>query len=64
MTQFTKIIVKNVCSSLYLFLFLFPFLMKQLYSEWNTRDYMKREHSLLRPYQGKINEGLYYQIIN
>lgn len=21
-------------------------------AEWNTKDYMKREHSLIRPYQG------------
>ena len=21
-------------------------------TEWNTKDYMKREHSLIRPYQG------------
>lgn len=22
-------------------------------AEWNTKDYMKKEHSLVRPYQGK-----------
>lgn len=22
-------------------------------AEWNTKDYMKREHSLYKPYQGK-----------
>lgn len=58
--QFTKIILKNACPSLYIFIFLFPFLMKEVYSEWNTRDYMKREHSLLRPYQGTINQGFCY----
>ena len=24
-------------------------------AEWNTNDYMKREHSLVRPYQGSKN---------
>ena len=23
-------------------------------AEWNTNDYMKREHSLVKPYQGKF----------
>ena len=22
-------------------------------AEWNTKDYMKREHSLIKPYQGE-----------
>lgn len=22
-------------------------------AEWNTNDYMKREHSLIKPYQGR-----------
>lgn len=25
-----------------------------VFAEWNTKDYMKREHSLYKPYQGKI----------
>lgn len=27
--------------------------------EWNSNDYMKREHSLVRPYQGK---NLFYSL--
>lgn len=26
--------------------------LESVLAEWNTRDYMKREHSLIRPYQG------------
>lgn len=26
--------------------------LKLVTAEWNTKDYMKREHSLIRPYQG------------
>ena len=24
-------------------------------AQWNTNDYMKREHSLVKPYQGNIS---------
>lgn len=27
-------------------------ILKFTSAEWNTKDYMKREHSLIRPYQG------------
>ncbi|KAG7189988.1 hypothetical protein KM043_006146 [Ampulex compressa] len=27
-------------------------ILESLATEWNTKDYMKREHSLIRPYQG------------
>lgn len=27
-------------------------ILKSAGAEWNTKDYMKREHSLIRPYQG------------
>ncbi|XP_022172494.1 VIP36-like protein [Myzus persicae] len=43
---------KKVCTKFYLFMIVFSFLSTEVYSEWNTRDYMKREHSLLKPYQG------------
>jgi hypothetical protein len=46
---------KKVCTKLYVFIVVFSFLSREVYSEWNTRDYMKRDHSLLKPYQGKIN---------
>ena len=26
----------------------------QINAEWNTKDYMKREHSLIKPYQGEV----------
>ena len=26
----------------------------QINAEWNTNDYMKREHSLIKPYQGEV----------
>lgn len=25
-------------------------------AEWNTKDYMKREHSLIKPYQGEVTQ--------
>ncbi|XP_060871948.1 VIP36-like protein [Metopolophium dirhodum] len=43
---------KQVCTKFYLFIIVLSFLSREVYSEWNTRDYMKREHSLLKPYQG------------
>jgi mannose-binding lectin 2 len=33
---------------------LFMLLFLQIKAEWNTKDYMKREHSLIKPYQGKV----------
>lgn len=59
MTQFNTI-CSNVCSKFTVFIILFSFLSKEVFSEWNTRDYMKREHSLLKPYQGKINLNLHF----
>jgi hypothetical protein len=32
---------------------LLAFLVTLSEAEWNTNDYMKREHSLIKPYQGK-----------
>jgi len=29
-------------------------LFLQINAEWNTKDYMKREHSLIKPYQGEV----------
>lgn len=49
---------KQVCTKFYLFTIVLSFLSREVYSEWNTRDYMKREHSLLKPYQGKNNDLL------
>jgi len=49
---FDKIILKNNFTIFNVFLIIFSFLTREAYSEWNTRDYMKREHSLLKPYQG------------
>ncbi|KAE9544247.1 hypothetical protein AGLY_001426 [Aphis glycines] len=43
---------KTVVTKIYIFTFVFSFLCREVYSEWNTRDYMKRDHSLLKPYQG------------
>lgn len=54
MKHFKKFISSNVCIKLYGFIIVFPFLTGEVYTEWNTRDYMKRDHSLLKPYQGKI----------
>ncbi|XP_050437446.1 vesicular integral-membrane protein VIP36 [Adelges cooleyi] len=34
------------------FSFLSLVVTNEVHSEWNTKDYMKREHSLLKPYQG------------
>jgi len=52
MMLFDKIILKNNFTKFTVFLIIFSFLTCEAYSEWNTRDYMKREHSLLKPYQG------------
>lgn len=30
-------------------------------AEWNSNDYMKREHSLIKPYQGKTFRVLLVQ---
>lgn len=49
MIHFNMITMKNTFT---VFLLLLSLLTKDVYSEWNTRDYMKREHSLLKPYQG------------
>lgn len=46
---------KTVVTKIYIFTFIFSFLCREVYSEWNTRDYMKRDHSLLKPYQGNAN---------
>lgn len=46
---------KTVFTKISIFTFIFSFLCREVYSEWNTRDYMKRDHSLLKPYQGKTN---------
>lgn len=54
MIRFDSIISKNIFKIFYTFVFITSFLTDQVCSEWNTRDYMKREHSLLKPYQGKI----------
>jgi mannose-binding lectin 2 len=40
--------VTSVFFGLLLLLFL------QTKAEWNTKDYMKREHSLIKPYQGEV----------
>ena len=33
-------------------------------AQWNTNDYLKREHSLVKPYQGKFLTFIYYAIRN
>lgn len=35
-----------------IFLISFGLTLFQVYAEWNTNDYMKREHSLIKPYHG------------
>lgn len=55
MTQFNIICSNNVGMKFNVFIIFFSFLSREVFSEWNTREYMKREHSLLKPYQGKIN---------
>lgn len=37
-----------------IYLFFMPFSL----AEWNTKDYLKREHSLHKPYQGKSRPSL------
>ncbi|XP_045455543.1 vesicular integral-membrane protein VIP36 [Melitaea cinxia] len=39
---------KSVLSSI----FLLPLFLTPILAEWNTRDYIRREHSLTKPYQG------------
>lgn len=51
---FKTIITKNVFTKFIPIVFMFSFFTREVNSEWNTRDYMKREHSLLKPYQGKM----------
>lgn len=46
---------KYLFTIIYVFEIMFLTLTKEVNSEWNTRDYMKREHSLLKPYQGETN---------
>lgn len=55
------ITLKKVYTRLYLFIIVLSLLSREVYSEWNTRDYMKREHSLLKPYQGKNNYQKVYK---
>lgn len=42
----------KVKMSLSLLLLIIGFVFFVGAAEWNTMDYMKREHSLIRPYQG------------
>lgn len=37
--------------------------MEAVVAEWNTKDYMKREHSLIRPYQGSGMRMPYWDFI-
>lgn len=39
----------------YKFVFVITFILQTVlvHSEWNTKDYLKREYSLYKPYQGK-----------
>lgn len=60
---FNKIVSKNVYTKFNVFVVMLSFLGREVYSEWNTRDYMKREHSLLKPYQGKMYFALYCSIL-
>lgn len=39
---------KSVLNSI----FLLPLFLTPILAEWNTRDYIRREHSLTKPYQG------------
>lgn len=34
------------------YLLLIISVLESVAQEWNTKDYMKREHSLIKPYQG------------
>uniref|UniRef100_A0A1B6LHU9 L-type lectin-like domain-containing protein n=1 Tax=Graphocephala atropunctata TaxID=36148 RepID=A0A1B6LHU9_9HEMI len=40
------------CLRMYLFCLLKCILISFVFGEWNTKDYLKREHSLYKPYQG------------
>lgn len=55
MMHFNQITLTNIRTIYYVFITI-SFFANEVYSEWNTRDYMKREHSLLKPYQGKMNK--------
>lgn len=55
MTQYNITNSKYYITIFYVFEIIFLSLTKEVNSEWNTRDYMKREHSLLKPYQGETN---------
>lgn len=35
------------------FKLIYVFLYSWVSATWNTQDYMKRDHSLIKPYQGK-----------
>ncbi|XP_025413482.1 VIP36-like protein [Sipha flava] len=52
MSHLFKICSNNLNTKFNVFIILFSFLNREVFSKWNTRDYMKREHSLLKPYQG------------
>lgn len=42
-------------SSMYLLYNLFLFILIDIIqAEWNTKDFMKREHSLIKPYYGNF----------
>ncbi|KAG8262550.1 Vesicular integral-membrane protein VIP36 [Homalodisca vitripennis] len=40
------------CFRMYLFCIFKCILFSLVFGEWNTNDYLKREHSLYKPYQG------------
>ena len=43
-----------------LFLLLLPVLAQQ----WNSQDYQKREHSLIKPFQGEGRDGMGFGLKN
>jgi len=36
------------------FIFVYLIILVQVLGEWNTEDYLKREHTLVKPYQGDL----------
>lgn len=38
----------------FFFHIIYTLLINEIKAQWNTKDFMKREHSLIKPYQGKV----------
>lgn len=42
----------SILTEFLLFIYVFWLNIGSVFSEWNTRDYLKKEHSLIKPYSG------------